>query len=82
MCLQETWLEPTAVDSNLLESETWFQENVCLGRGKGLTTFYQGDFQWKANVKFERFQLTLIESDELNLINVYRSSDAVTSSFM
>ena len=33
-------------------------------------------------MKCEGFQLTLIESSELNLINVYRSSNAETSSFL
>ena len=82
LCLQETWLEPTAANLDLMEDIAWSQENVCFGRGRGLTTFHKQEFQWKANVKCEGFQLTLIESSELNLINVYRSSNAETSSFL
>ena len=82
MCLQETWLEPGADDMKLIENEQWSQKNVCLGRGRGLTTFYQKNFQWTANVSYKNFQLTMIQSEDFNLINVYRSSDAITSSFL
>ena len=64
MCLQETWMEPIAVDMRLIEDKDWLQNNICLGRGRGLSTIYNQDFQWKANVRYERFQMTLIESEE------------------
>ena len=45
VCLQETWLVPTLSSLNLMEKNGWKQWNICVGRGKGITTLYKSEFK-------------------------------------
>ena len=76
ICLQETWLDPLSVQSNLMKKEEWQQHNVCVGKGKGITTLYQKSFVWKKDVKKDYHQMTKITSESLDIINLYRSTGA------
>ena len=82
ICLQETWIEPNNSSLNVLEADGWNQYNVCLGRGKGVTTLFKESFNLKSEVRYECFQMVKISSDKMDVINVYRSSDANNSQFL
>ena len=82
ICLQETWIEPHSSSINALLADGWMQHNVCIGRGKGATTLFKSGFNLKCDVLYERFQIIKIESQEIDVINIYRSSDAVTNTFV
>ena len=82
LCVQETWLDSSDSCLSLLRNTDWSQRHVCIGRGKGISTFYKQNFEWKADIKCDQFQMTLIESKELDIINIYRSDDAVSDDFI
>ena len=82
ICLQETWIEPHFSSTNVLEEDGWMQHNICLGRGRGVSTLFKGNFDYIAQVKNERFQMLKVASKELDIINVYRSNNANTSQFL
>ena len=70
ICLQETWLQPWTEYINILDKSIWTQRNICIGRGRGITTLYQKEFVCQKEVKNEDFQITMIESDKLVIINL------------
>ena len=82
LCVQETWLDSSDFELSLLGNKDWSQRNVCIGRGRGISTFYKKNFEWKTDIKSDCFQMTLIESKELDIINVYRSDDAMSEEFI
>ena len=82
ICLQETWIEPHSSSMNVFEADGWMQHNVCIGRGRGVTTLFNNRFHLKSDVKYESFQMIKIASQELDIINIYRSTDAETSLFV
>ena len=82
ICVQETWIDPRSSSMNVLEPNGWMQHNACIGRGKGATTLFKNGFNFKSDVVSEKFQMIKIESQELDVINIYRSSDAETSLFV
>ena len=82
MCLQETWLDPLAPQTNLLEKEGWYQHDNSVGKGKGITTFYKKEFDWERDVTNPNYQITKIKSESQDIINVYKSSGATTELFV
>ena len=82
MCLQETWMDPLAPQNNLLEKKGWNQHNNSVGKGKGITTFYKQSFAWVRDVTKTDYQITKINSDSVDVINVYRSAGAENKSFL
>ena len=82
MCLQETWLDPLIGKFNLLEIENWKQHNNSVGREKGILTLYRTDFVWERDVTEERYQMTKITSNSLDIINVYRSAGTDDTEFL
>ena len=82
ICLQETWLDPLVTHTNLLEKVGWNQHNNSVGKGKGISTFYKEDFVWEKDVKQANYQMTKICSENIDIINVYRSSGAENIKFL
>ena len=79
--------DPTLMESTLLVlSETWLNEKDILyingynahfnniGLGKGLALYYKFDiFNPSVDIKKEKMQITKLESEELDMIAIYRS---------
>ena len=82
MCLQETWIDPLAPQTNLLESKCWNQHNNSIGKGKGITTLYKQIYVWVRDVTEMEYQITKIKSDSMDVINVYRSAGADDECFL
>ena len=75
MCLNETWLtsDDTSPDIHI-DGYDVFLNSVA--HGKGLATFIRDkQFHHSADVKNENYQLTMISSDFVDIISVYRSKD-------
>ena len=79
--MQETWLEPSVSYMNLLEEGGLEQHNNSIGRGKGITTFYQQHYSWDQDITRPDYQITKLRSESLDVINVYRSTGAPTEAF-
>ena len=80
LCIQESWLDPLA--ENEFEIPGWNQHNNSAGRGKGIITCFKSGFEFERDVTQSRYQMTKITSGSIDIINVYRSSDAETTSFL
>ena len=80
MCLQETWLDPCAEECNLLTG--WTQHNNSVGKGKGITTIFTDKYEFEKDIKRPNYQFTKIVSENLDIINVYRSEAANSEDFI
>ena len=80
MCLQETWLDPSASTVNLIDG--WQQHSNSVGKGKGISTYYKSCYIWEKDVTKANYQITKISSDSMEIINVYRSAGANNLSFI
>ena len=72
LCLQETWL----LESD--EGQDYQLENFncdfnSRGFGKGIATYYKETFKIKESVCSDHCQLSILTSNHLNVVNVYRS---------
>ena len=75
ICLNETWLksDETSPEIHIDDYEVFLNS---VGHGKGLATFIKDkQFYHMADKKSENYQLTMISSDMLDIISVYRSKD-------
>ena len=52
---------------------------VSLGRGKGIATYFKENFKFQDQVRRPMYQISKIASKEVDIINVYRSSNAPSS---
>ena len=82
ICLQETWLDPIIKQTNLLETEGWERHNNSVGKGKGIVTLIKKDFVWERDVTDSMYQITKIQSDEMDIINLYRSAGTDNAKFL
>ena len=82
ICLQETWLCPVELDPVETVKEGFEQHSVKIGKGKGITTIFQRDYQLDEYVADSNYQLNKIKSETLDIINVYRSNSANNVSFL
>ena len=80
ICLQETWLDPSEFNDE--DKNGWKQHNNSVGRGKGISTLYNSLYTMKVDVSNPQYQMTKVSSSSMDIINVYRSEGAVTSSFL
>ena len=88
--------DPTLMESTLIAlSETWLEEGMprpingfnshlnSVGPGKGLAIYYKKDiFQPSLEVRFEKLQITKMESNEVDVITVYKSEQANLSALL
>ena len=82
LCLQETWLDPMLTTINLLENEGWQQHNNSVGKGKGISTFYKLNYVLIRDETKENYQITKIQSEAMDIINLYKSAAARNINFL
>ena len=80
LCLQETWIIPCTKNDYWVSG--WIQHNNSVGRGKGIATLYKLPFSFHLDVKRPHYQLTKLTSLNIDVINVYRSTDTDTKMFL
>ena len=76
ICFQETWIEPNQENLSNFKMDGFNCHFVSLGRGKGLATYYKENYKFQDEVKNPMYQIAKIGSKEVDIINVYRSSNA------
>ena len=80
ICLQETWLEEgSAVDKYQMQDLKLIVNSK--GRGRGIATYFDDTFYVTDSVTSPSCQITKISSNEIDVINVYRSSDCNLKEF-
>ena len=82
ICIQETWLDPSANDANFLIDQGYQQHNNSVGRGRGITTFFKPHFVVEKDVSKVHYQMTKLKSDSIDVINVYRSTGVDNKAFL
>ena len=81
ICLQETWCSD-AYDNNHLNIDGFHRHLTNRGNGKGIATYYKSDFNLIKEINEANYQMTKFSSNDCDIINVYRSQGADTSSFL
>ena len=76
ICLSETWLKNDELDEQLTMSGYRIAANSYgAERGKGILTYFKSEiFSHQIDIKEKDIQITLISSQEMDIISVYRSS--------
>ena len=75
ICIQETWLKPEDDGFNYqIDGKTLYLNSVR--RGAGILTYCDETFEHIKDIKALTYQLTAIESINIRIINIYRSSNA------
>ena len=64
---------------NQIKLEGYDEKFVRLGRGKGIATFFNRNFTFQEEVKKPMYQIAKMSSNEADIINVYRFSNAPSS---
>ena len=78
--LQETWLEEGEdlsqfhLRPSYYYSSRYEARHIIVGKGKGITTFYNKKFQHTQDLVSQHYQMTKFESKEAVSINIYRSA--------
>ena len=81
IALQETWCSPIA-DNSHLELPGYSLHLISQGPGKGIATYYQGEFKVTGEVNKNKFQMARISGNKFEVINIYRSQGADTTEFI
>ena len=80
ICLQETWLEEgSAVDKYQMQDLSLIVNSI--GEGRGVATYFDDTFDVTDSVTSPSCQITRISSNEIDVINVYRSKDCDMKEF-
>ena len=77
--VQETWIDPNLDDTNKFQISEFSAHFNSVGRGKGIATYFREGFFVQEDVVQPNYQMTKISSVEIEIINVYRSSNAPVS---
>ena len=81
ICLQETWCSDD-FDNTHLNIDGFRLHLTNRGNGKGIATYHQSGFSLIKEINEANYQITKFSSKDCDIINVYRSEGADTSSFM
>ena len=79
LCFSETWLNGD-IQNQSLQIEGFTLQLNSVGKGKGIATYYKTDTfshknpQWK-HIKNELMQMTVLNTQNLNIINIYKSKN-------
>ena len=75
VCLQETWIRPEDTNYDYhITGRTCHLNNVR--RGAGLATYFPQEFSHLKDVTAVTYQITAITSENIIVVNLYRSSNA------
>ena len=61
---------------NLYQFKNHLSNFVTCGRGKGIATYFTTEFKVEAIISNPQYQVTKITSADMDILNVYRSSNA------
>ena len=73
--LTETWLDDSDMDNERYELEEYMLNLNNIGRGRGIASYYNKKFKHAKNTNCEGFSLSKFESEELDVIGIYRSQE-------
>ena len=77
LVLAETWIPKNETGSEQFELTNYNTHLNSTGRGKGLAVFYKPEYNQIKNHNEENINITKIESEDLDIIAVYRSKDGL-----
>ena len=79
ICLQETWITG---DFQKLEIPGFTHSFNNGGRGKGIATYYGQSYYLIKDIRQDMYQITKVGSNDLEIINIYRSDGASTNALI
>ena len=81
IALQETWCDVDGAYAHL-NMPGYSMSMVNAGRGKGIVTYFNPEFQPSGMINNERYQILRVSSKDLDVINVYISRGANRANFL
>ena len=79
ICIQETWIYHDCDITNDFNLKEYSSHFTNIGRGKGIVTYYKENFKFNKEVGNPSYQMCKVSSEDTDIINVYRSSNAPAS---
>ena len=79
LVLAETWIQEKTDMCNKFKLQKYETHLNCSGRGKGLAIFKKPEFKHIADHNQKDINITKIESDDLDVIAIYRSKEGSLS---
>ena len=79
ICIQETWIDPEKDNTDDLNLNGFSAHFTSIGRGKGIGTYFKDNFNFTEEVKKPNYQMSKVSSEDMDVINVYRSENAPCS---
>ena len=71
----EIWIGESGSDDEKYKLEDYRSNWNNIGRGRGLASYYNEKFKHIENVNFEGLSLSKLESEEVDVIGIYRSQE-------
>lgn len=81
ICIQETWCGD-CFDNSHLQLDDFNLHLTNQGNGKGIATYCKKDFVLTGEFRNEKFQMSKFSTENVHVINVYRSHGACSSLFL
>ena len=76
ICFPETWLWKDE-NTESLQLEGYKSHHLAVGKGKGISTYFRYNRgRPSVTVKKQKVQISLLETEKVNVINIYRSQGA------
>ena len=79
LCFQETWFDASDANNEIYEIDGYTGTFVGTGSGKGVATYFSPEFSPATSVAKPTYQIASIFSEEIFVINLYRSSNSSTA---
>ena len=81
IAIQETWCNPQQENLHL-QFSGYEMFLVSQGQGKGIATFYKGNFKTNGHINKPLYQISRVSSEKVDIINVYLSRGANKKEFL
>ena len=79
LCFQETWFDASDENNEIYEIDGFTGTFVSNGSGKGVAIYFSPEFSQATSVAKPKHQIASVCSEELFVVNVYRSSTSSTA---
>ena len=79
LCFQETWFDASDENNEMYEIEGFTGTFVSIGSGKGVAIYFSPEYSPATSVARPSYQIATVLSEDICVINLYRSSNSSTA---
>ena len=74
--IKETWIDPEKENTDDLNLNGFSAHFTSIGGRRGIATYFKDNFNFTEEVKKTNYQMLKVSSEDMDVINVYRSDNA------